>query len=85
MRATNRKKQENGNSKLALFRGLRARLLTSQAYKNLKSKFASAKADRKAYHLVYMGGGMPIFYPKKHTVMSYRAQQRAAKKRRAAR
>ena len=73
MRATNQKKQ-NVNPKIGLFRALLIALVTGG--------MPEEDANRKAHHNVIMGGGNPIFIPRKHTVMSYAKQNRLAKKRR---
>jgi len=65
------------NSKISMFKLMLHMILA----KNPESETAS----KTAFHYSFMGGGNAEFYPRKHTVMSYRAQQRAAKKRRRAR
>lgn len=40
------------------------------------------RAERKASHIAFIGGGNPEFHPRKHTVCSPSQQQRQAQKRR---
>ena len=39
-------------------------------------------SSRKAYHSVFLGGGNPEYFPRKHPVMSYAKQNRLAKQKR---
>ena len=61
------------------------RLVYSIASTFMMSGMDEQSSYRKARHQVFVGGGSPVFIPNKHTVMSYMAQRRAAKKRRAVR
>lgn len=53
----------------------------------LAMAFASTEKQLTAarQELMYAQGGGPIFFPRKHTVESYRSQQRKAKQRRKSR
>jgi len=78
------KREKTGNRKVGLFRALYARLVASEDYKKIPKKARKRKAEKKAAHYVYMGGGNPVFIPRYHSKISYATQQRIARKRKKA-
>jgi len=79
MQAPNRKRQSPSKMKQL------ARLFVMMATQLITGGASKESANKMAFHQVYMGGGSAEYYPKKHTVQSYRSQQRQAKRRRRAR